>query len=75
MNAIHDFMPYCSWRIVAVKHRSTSHSDGPVFLMLYLMKTLHILGALIAASAEQNEIKNDCAIQDGGGDDPSFVPT
>lgn len=50
-------MPWCSWRIAAVKHRSASPSDRPIFLMPYLMKTFHTLGALIAASAEQNEIK------------------
>ena len=32
------------------------------------------LGALIATTAEQNEIKDDCTIQDGGEDDPSFIP-
>lgn len=39
-----------------------------------LMKTFHTLGALIATTAEQNEIKDDCTIQDGGEDDPSFIP-
>lgn len=38
------------------------------------MKTFHTLGALIATTAEQNEIKDDCTIQDGGEDDPSFIP-
>lgn len=33
-----------------------------------LMKTFHTLGALIATTAEQNEIKDDCTIQDGGED-------
>lgn len=42
--------------------------------MSYLMKTFHTLGDLIAATAEQNEIKNDCTTQDGGGDDPGFIP-
>lgn len=31
--------------------------------MPYLVKTFHTLGALIAATAEQNEIKNDCTIR------------
>lgn len=30
------------------------------------MKMLHTVGALIASWAEQNEIKNDCTIRDGG---------
>lgn len=42
--------------------------------MPYSMKTFHTLGALIAATAKQNEIKNDSAIQNGGGDEPSFIP-
>lgn len=38
------------------------------------MKTFHTLGDLIAATAKQNEIKNDCTTQDGGGDDAGFIP-
>lgn len=39
-----------------------------------LMKTFHTLRDLIAATAEQSEIKNDCITQDGGGDDSGFIP-
>lgn len=58
---------------MAVKHKSAPLSDRPIFLIPYLMKTFHTLGALITTTAEQNEIKNDCTIWDGGGDGPSFI--
>lgn len=40
--------------------------------MPYLMQTFHTLGDFIAATAEQNEINNDCTVQDGGWDDPAL---
>lgn len=39
-----------------------------------LMKMLHTVGALIASWAEQNEIKNDCAIQVGRRTSSAFSP-
>lgn len=68
------FRPRCRWRGPAVKRRSASPSDRPIFLTPHLMKTFHTLGALIAAAAEQNEIKTTVPfILDGGGDDPRFI--
>lgn len=65
---------WCRWRGPAVKRRSASPSDRPIFLTPHLMKTFHTLGALIAAAAEQNEIKTIVPfILDGGGDDPRFI--
>lgn len=49
-------------------------SNRLIFLMPSLMKTFHTLRDLIAATAEQSEIKNDCITQDGGGDDSGFIP-
>lgn len=62
------------WRGAAIKRRSASLSDRPVFLIPHLMKTFHTLGALIAATAEQTKTETMVPfILDGGGNDPCLI--